>query len=194
MALKPCSATWAYVVMANSQLSSILPDYRTCLSKFIRKQSGQIVLAIASADLLDQAFLLLGEVSGFFVPDFHGLMELGEIIRYPFVQTEPFGVVCGRKSGQLIRTCLAREGGPIIVRAMDRVINPVGDTILRIRDDGLGLRVPVCLGGQHRVWLATAIPNGEGFQWIAEGIHLQRQGMAHTRIGRVALVVITQAF
>src|SRR5262249_31845182 len=38
MALKPCSATWAYVVMANSQLSSILPDYRTCLSKFIRAE------------------------------------------------------------------------------------------------------------------------------------------------------------
>src|SRR5438874_243913 len=41
MALKTCSATWAYVVMANSQLSSILHDYRTCLSKFIR--SGCVV-------------------------------------------------------------------------------------------------------------------------------------------------------
>ena len=28
---------WAYVVMANSQLSSILHDYRTCLSKFISR-------------------------------------------------------------------------------------------------------------------------------------------------------------
>ena len=31
-------------------------------------------------------------------------------------------------------------------------------------------------------------------QRIAEGIHLQRQRMADARIGRVALVVVAQAF
>ena len=69
-----------------------------------REQSGQIILAVAGADMLNQAFLFRGGVGGFFVPDFYGLIELGEVIRCPFFETEPFGVVCRGKSGQLVGT------------------------------------------------------------------------------------------
>ena len=52
----------------------------------------------------------------------------------------------------------------------------------------------VCWLPELRIGLAPAVADGGGFQDVAELVHLQRQRVSDTRIGRVALVVIADGF
>src|SRR5690606_17399930 len=103
---------------------------------------------------------------------------------------EPPCGTCWRVAGQLVSTRLARQRSAI---GAGDLVDRVGDAVFGVGDKRLGLLGAV-LRRQVHVRLATAVGNGGLSQYIAEGVHLQRQRVGDARVAWVALIVIAERF